>query len=449
MLLSSFNDLRVPTNEIYDRLNYKNIRVRDKLNLIIKNKKVINTFDDDIDNIVLNALNYYDNLNTFVIFGKDKSVSYKYFVDNFKEDYILYGIKHLELNASMIPKILYQLLFSRMIIKNKSDLNDTIKFLCNYTEKMINITVLFVCKRDITKKYPKCDVIQDDLYIYIPNTKEEIWNISTIFFSSSTLKFLNIQNFDYFLTKDMEKSKSMFLKYRKWLNTNVEGKYQPQFMLFSSVILYLLGHRAMNDLDLYIHTIPTNIQERLEEFKTNEVFNFIDFKIKNTDNWPNYWDTWLDEWAQKCGAKYFEEILGNPKYHFYFLGVKIISLECDVERRLCRNRPRAFADLIALRKRYAYDVIIPRIPITSTEYNDITKKTPSEIAKLISEGGILNEVNKEVCITRDIDQVKFMSTIIYALHTRYRMTFTVDDIKRELNMLSREDKRIKIVIKKA
>ena len=247
----------------------------------------------------------------------------------------------------------------------------------------------------------------------------------------------------------MEKSKSMFLKYRKWLNTNVEGKYQPQFMLFSSVILYLLGHRAMNDLDLYIHTIPTNIQERLEEFKTNEVFNFIDFKIKNTDNWPNYWDTWLDEWAQKCGAKYFEEILGNPKYHFYFLGVKIISLECDVERRLCRNRPRAFADLIALRKRYAYDVIIPRIPITSTEYNDITKKTPSEIAKLISEGGILNEVNKEVCITRDIDQVKFMSTIIYALHTRYRMTFTVDDIKRELNMLSREDKRIKIVIKKA
>ena len=67
MLLSSFNDLRVPTNEIYDRLNYKNIRVRDKLNLIIKNKKVINTFDDDIDNIVLNALNYYDNLNTFVM----------------------------------------------------------------------------------------------------------------------------------------------------------------------------------------------------------------------------------------------------------------------------------------------------------------------------------------------------------------------------------------------
>ena len=449
MLLSTFNDLRVPTNEIYDRLNYKNIRVRDKLNLIIKNKKVINTFDDDVDNIVLNALNYYDNLNTFVIFGKDKPTSYKYFVDNFKEDYALYGIKQLELNASMIPKIMYQLLFSRMIIKNKSDLNNTIKFLCNYTEKMIDVTILFICKRDSSKKYPKNDVIEDDLYIYIPNTKEEIWNVSTIFFSSSTLKFLNIQNFDYFLTKDMERSKSMFLKYRKWLNTNVEGKYQPQFMLFSSVILYLLGHRAMNDLDLYIHTIPTDIQERLEEFKTNEVFNFIDFKIKNTDNWPNYWDTWLDEWAQKCGAKYFEDILGNPKYHFYFLGVKIISLECDVERRLCRNRPRAFADLIALRKRYAYDIAIPRVPLTSIEYNDITKKTPSEISQLISEGGILNEVNKEVCITRDIDQVKFMNTIIYALHTRYRMTFTVDDIKRELNMLTREDKRIKIVIKKS
>ena len=234
----------------------------------------------------------------------------------------------------------------------------------------------------------------------------------------------------------MENSKKMFLKYRKWLNLNILGKDQSQFMLFSSVVLYLLGHRAMNDVDLYVHTIPQEIVTKLDEFKENEIFNFIDFKIKNTDNWPNYWDTWLDSWAQKCGAKYFEEILGNPKYHFYFLGVKIISLECDVVRRLERGRPRAFADLIALRKRYSYKVNIPSIPNKIQKYIPIVDLKESEIKQLIKDGGILNDKNKEICVEYDSNIDKFIGTIIYALQTRYRMVFTVEEIKRELNMIS-------------
>jgi FtsZ-binding cell division protein ZapB len=192
------------------------------------------------------------------------------------------------------------------------------------------------------------------------------------------------------------------------------------------------------------------------------VFNYIDYSIKNTEKWPRHWDTWLDEWAQKCGAKYFEEILGNPKYHFYFLGVKIISLECDVERRLHRCRPRAVADLIALRKRYSYNVIIPPISEKSQQYVSIIDKLEVEINELIKKGGKINEKNKEICIEYNTDIPKFINTIIYALHTRYRMTFTIEEIKRELNMeidekkeryannLNNSDfkKNIKIIIKK-
>ena len=232
---------------------------------------------------------------------------------------------------------------------------------------------------------------------------------------------------------------------------NISPLYQQQFMLFSSVILYLLGHRAMNDLDLYIHTIPEDLQEKLNELN-DDSFKFIEFKVKNTSNWPTYWNIWLDEWARKCGAKYFEEILGNPKYHFYFLGIKIISLECDVERRLSRNRPRAVADLIALRKRYSYNVNIPPIPNLSIQYIKLDEKTKDEISELIRKGAKLNEENKEICVTSNTDIPKFINTIIYALHTRYRMTFTINEIKRELGMeYEREhtiNKSIKINIKK-
>ena len=409
---------------------------------------------------MLHTLNYYDNINCFVIFGKNKNDAYKYYTSTYANDYILYGIKHMNIKYSMIHKIMYQLLFARMIIKTKNDLYDFIsdkcKFLAGYSDKMIDITVLIVCKKDLNKKYPSCDVIENDFYAYIPKTKEEIWNCACVFLSSSTLSFLDKQNFDFFLTKDMEPSKKMFLKYKKWLNTNVTEIYQPQFMLFSSVILYLLGHRAMNDLDLYIHTIPDELTQKLNEFNTNEIFKYIDFKIKGTSNWPPHWNTWLDEWAQKSGAKYFEEVLGNPKYHFYFLGVKIISLECDVVRRLERNRPRAVADLIALRKRYSYRVDIPAIKPVSINYIKLFDKTESEIAELIKQGGKLNEENREICITTETDITKFINTVIYALHTRYRMTFSILEVKKELNMNCRRDeqeqelpkKSIKIIVKK-
>ena len=466
MILKNFEDIIKPVEETWKKLNYKNIPMKNKLNEIINNKKLIHKFDDDIDNFILYALKYYDNLNSFVIFGKNKKDSYKYYIDNYSKDYSIYGIKYISLKSSLIHKIMYQLLFPRMIIKTKNDLHNYIeekyKFLHNYKDKDINITILILCKKDLKKKYPLNDVIDDNFCIYIPNTKEEIWHSASLFFSQTTLNFLEKQNFDYFLTKDMETSKKMFLKYRKWLNNNIDMNDQSQFLLYSSVILYLLGHRSMNDLDLYIHDISKELQDKVNELDANTLFNFIDYSVKNTEKWPIYWDTWLDIWAQKCGAKYFEEILGNPKYHFYFLGVKIISLECDVERRLHRCRPRAVADLIALRKRYSYNLIIPPINEKSQQYISIIDKSENEINELINKGGLLNEKNKEICIEYNTDIPKFINTIIYALHTRYKMTFTIEEIKRELNMeidkkkenyvsnLGNSDfkKNIKIIIKK-
>jgi len=464
MILKKFEDIIKPVEETWKKLNYKNISMKNKLNQIIIHKKLIHTFDDDIDDFILNALKYYDNLNSFVFFGKNKEETYKYYLDIYSKDYSIYGIKYISLKTSLLHKIMYQLLFPRMIFKTKSDLYNYIEekyqYLHNYEDKYMNVTILILCKKNLKKKYPSNDVIEDDYCIYIPNTKEEIWHTASLFFSQTTLSFLEKQNFDYFLTKDMESSKKMFLKYRNWLNDNIDMNNQSSFLLYSSVILYLLGHRSINDLDLYIHDISIELQEKVNEFKTNTIFNYIDYSIKNTEKWPRHWDSWLDIWAQKCGAKYFEEILGNPKYHFYFLGVKIISLECDVVRRLHRCRPRAIADLIALRKRYSYNVIIPPIHEKSYQYLSITDKSEDEINEFIQNGGILNEKNKEICIEYNTDIPKFINTIIYALDTRYRMTFTINEIKRELNMdidsnnldlnniKKNMKKNIKIIIKK-
>ena len=458
MILEKFEDISTPIEEVWKNLNYKNIEAKNKLNLIINNKKLIHKFDDDIDNSILYALKYYDNLNLFVLFGKNKDEAFKYYQEYYINDYHIYGIKYMKIKSTLLNKIMYQLLFGRMIIKNKQDMTSYLekncKFINSFNKEFIDITILLVCKKNLNKKYPNDDVHETDLYIYIPNTKETIWNCASLFFCNSSLKFLEKQNFDYFLINDMEKSKKMFLKYRKWLN-NINYKYQSQFMLFSSIVLYLLGHRAINDIDLYVHKIPDDIFDKTNEFKNNEEYKFIEYNIKNTHIWPDYWDNWLDVWAQKCGAKYFEEILGNPKYHFYFLGVKVISLECDIVRRIERNRPRAIADLIALRKRYHLNIDIPPIPEKLIKYFSLKDKSPEDISKLINEGGVINEENKEISLEYNSDINKFIGTIIYALQLRYRMVFTIDEIKQELNMYTEKkiknnfsQEKVKIVVKR-
>jgi hypothetical protein len=272
------------------------------------------------------------------------------------------------------------------------------------------------------------------------------------------MKFLENQNFEYFLSKEYEPSKKLFFKYKKWLMNNINFIEQQQFMLYSSVILYLIGNRNMNDLDLYIHDVENHILEQLKDFDNKEEYN-VDYHAKNTSSWPLHWNSWLDEWALKCGAKYFEELLGNPKYYFYFLGIKIISIDCDIIRRIERKRPKAYADLIALNKRYYFNIKYEPIPNKYVKYFSLKNMTEKEKNKLLKKGGVLNEINNEIILYDDLNINKFIEVIINTLLDRYKMKFTENDIKNELNINDRamnvklyhdeHPNKLKISIKKA
>ena len=92
MILTKFEDICIPIKEIHKNLQYKNIEGKNKINIIISKKKLIHEFDDDIDNCILYALNYYDNLNNFVIFGYDKSTSFNVSI-NFSYSSLVQSVK--------------------------------------------------------------------------------------------------------------------------------------------------------------------------------------------------------------------------------------------------------------------------------------------------------------------------------------------------------------------
>lgn len=459
MILRKLEDLLEPTLKKWATLKFHNNETKSRMNIEIANKKLIHKFNYAIDEMMLNAVISYENLNSFVIFGKDKVEAYNVYNELFKDDYILYGIKHIELNKQDIVKLLYQFIFPRMIIKSKNDLLQYISnkypYIASFNNnELMNITTLILCKRSINDSYPSKDISNDEYVIYIPKNNDEKNICATVMFCQTTLDFIKLQNFDYFLTKENEKSKKMFLKYKNWLCNNVPIEKQCSFMLFSSIVLYLIGNREMNDLDLYIDNIEPEIAEKVKQFDEDEMYKYIEYSMKgNESKWPLHWNSWLDEWARKSGAKYFEEIISCQRFHFYFLGVKIISLNCDIQRRIIRNRPRATADLIALRKRYVIPKF-PKIPAPEPlkdEFQSVVDKTEDEIQELIRNGGIYNPENKEVKITTKNDIDRFINTVIWALKERYKMIFTVDEVRYELNMPLlniNSEIRKKIIIKK-
>ena len=465
MILRSTEELVVPTLKKWDILKFHNNETKSRMNIEIANKKLIHKFNYAIDEMMLNAVISYENLNSFVIFGKNKVDAFNLYNEFFKDNYIIYGIKHIELNKQDVIKMLYQFIFPRMIIKSKNDLIEYIgskyPYIASFNNnnELMNISTLILCKRSINDSYPPKDISKPEYCIYIPKTGEEKNICATVIFCQTTIDFIKLQNFDYFLTKENEKSKKMFLKYKNWLYNNVPLEKQCSFMLFSSIVLYLIGNREMNDLDLYIDHVDPEIAEKVKEFDEDETYKYIEYKLKGSENikyWPLHWHTWLDDWARKSGAKYFEEVVSCQRFHFYFLGVKVISLNCDIQRRVVRNRPRATADLIALRKRYVIPKF-PKIPVPELfkyEFQSVKDNTEEEIRDLIRNGAEYIEENKEVKITLKNDVDRFLNTVIWALKERYKMIFTVDEVRYELNMPLLNNNNIniqqrkKIIIKK-
>ena len=90
---------------------------------------------------------------------------------NFKENYILYGIKTIELNKQDVIKMLYQFIFPRMIIKSKNDLIDYIATKYPYiarfnnNNELMNISTLILCKLQLLQFLENILYIQKNIII--------------------------------------------------------------------------------------------------------------------------------------------------------------------------------------------------------------------------------------------------------------------------------------------
>lgn len=414
--------------------NYKSISV---YNMEILNKrKVIQGFDKEMDNIFFEAIRYYFNLNCVIFFNIQLEEAYLKFKKHFVNDFTLYGIKVLKLNFNKFKNIFYQL--KNQEFDSLTDMEQQISKLYPHTkDNVYPISILIL-------KYNKDEFCEFESYkrgeiYYIPrNICEKITLIGAIF-NSTSLRFYEKQDINSFIEKKFTNGFKFFHIYREWLYRTVDPRDLHKCMLFSSIVLYLLGLRDSNDLDLYISNLTNSFTSNIEHsvnssfILENKRYKNIDASIEGTFKWKHYWKNWLDSWANKVGAISFKEILINPKYHFYFMGVKTISIDCDIIRRVLRNRPRSTADLIMLNKRYDFKIQIPMIADTIVEYTQLRDLTETELKIKLRNGGILDMDLNEVKIEMRNDKEKFLKTLNWILKIRFGEIISVERIKEIIN----------------
>ena len=435
-MLKSLKGLVKPIKKIRKLLT---CQILDDINQYGNQKTLFTKFSDEsINELFLTAYYHYPNLELYIQFHKEKTYAHSVFKKHFAKYFTLYGIKQIQLDKKQLYPFIYQVFYDENPKINLAYIDSVIKYLKEnkkYKGKYI-VNLLMFKRKPVEFTIKDAQFLMNsrkslnNLIIYNKNSKQKC-TIASLFFNSKSLDFLNIMKFNKFL-EFMDKNRS-FTKYRNFLFGEVNTADHYKFMLYSSIVLFLLGARQNNDLDIYIDDLAksqtNNIYTKIKNNLLDNMVGECDVSIRKTKHWPHYWDNWLDKWAGMCEAKEFKYIIGKNDYHFYFLGVKIIGLNCDIQRRITRNRPRAIGDLIMLNKYYNMNVRLPKMPDNKVEYKSCSGLNRREIRKLIDEDWKYDEKLNECSKETPTDQKRFRDTIKWFLKKNYDEEMSIGYLK--------------------
>jgi len=247
-------------------------------------------------------------------------------------------------------------------------------------------------------------------YIHISDTINQAYEYSGIFLNENSLKFLERQH--SWKMMEMNKSMKIFNKIKKFFY-NYSQMELEKLLIFSSGVLYTYGIREANDLDCILLESDKIKPELIENINKEG----MDISYKGTKEYNSEWESELNNRARIFGAKDYNELILNPKYYYYFMGVKILRLKYDVILRLKRMRPAQFTDLLVIRQMFNLNYKL-EIPKVSKVYNESTKQDE----------------------TTNVDRKKYLETIQFYLKMRYYIKLSTEQIEEWIKMTYVEEK---------
>jgi endonuclease/exonuclease/phosphatase family metal-dependent hydrolase len=252
-------------------------------------------------------------------------------------------------------------------------------------------------------------------YLHVNDTFHECINYSYLFLHKNTIDFIKNQHSWRLML--LSKGQLKFNKLCKIL-FSLPLSERNKIMLISSTVLFSYGIRNMNDIDGIITDDVIISKKIIDNLEANNIDIYYGAINNIKDISPNIkknteWEDELNRRAKLFGATNYNELIENPEYHYYFMGIKMIKIDYDIMIRKIRKRPAQLTDLLIINRllNINKEGFKLEIPEKTKEYDEKT------------ESDVITSVNKDT----------YLDTMKYYLKTRYNLTINTSNINSWIN----------------
>lgn len=201
----------------------------------------------------------------------------------------------------------------------------------------------------------------------------ELHDLARLFFHEESHPFLLLGSIAPYFSEEGVLALEDILTLKEELIKTFSARYHRKFMLFGSVVLFALGMRLPQKIDLLVDhkgASPT-FRETVDRTYFRSEQRRVEAYFQGMGEWAGEqsqaYDRWFgSDWPKLLEVESLHNLFSDSSRHAYFLGLRLTTLRDDIRRRTCRVRPAACADLVALKRlpglsRYcAFD--IPEFP---------------------------------------------------------------------------------------
>jgi len=149
---------------------------------------------------------------------------------------------------------------------------------------------------------------------------------------------------------------------------------RDKVLVFSGSVFTAMGLTWTTDIDVlvvHLENFPFRggkQQGRRKDFDVT-VLRRDGTWLKNDSSVLRYQSDWLTtEWPALAGARDLFEVLENPRHHFFFMGIKLVSIDLTIQRHLRRSFPMVLTDAIMMKQLVGIDVLcqvcLPTLVVT-------------------------------------------------------------------------------------
>ena len=340
--------------------------------------------DYEEDYLVANYLEYWKNLSCLVVYGYKKRFGDK-IEENIRMNGDLLAVREMRINRREMMGLLFWGNLRRRAFKTMRDLEGECDGMGLLGESdMIKIRVYFFDKND-GKGRDDMDFMEKKIKLELGDKENMDNRVYGMFNYDDAVSFgglvFNVTNFRYFNEVcwgrflDMEggAGKLMLIGIRNYLLERVDGMDMKRFLVFSSMILYLYGLRKPSDMDIigFDRPLPKgNLREIYEKYGTTgeNILGVGELSVRGYGEWrkggkKEHLDNWFGiEWPRMFGAMDMDDMVFNPRYYLSLMGMKVMIIDADIERRRIRYRAASYADLIAYNRFMPEAIEIERPP---------------------------------------------------------------------------------------